>query len=72
MVLPREALDAAARTLGGATQVTLACHVNPDPDAMGSMLGLACYLAGRGVEVVAASPTRPDDLPRWVEALPGE
>jgi phosphoesterase RecJ-like protein len=70
-MVPREALDAAARALGGATRVTLACHVNPDPDAMGSMLGLACYLAGRGVEVVAASPTRPDDLPRWVEALPG-
>jgi phosphoesterase RecJ-like protein len=70
-MVPREALDAAAGALDRANQVTLACHVNPDPDAMGSMLGLACYLAGRGVEVVAASPNGLDDLPRWVESLPG-
>jgi phosphoesterase RecJ-like protein len=70
-MVPREALDAAAGALGRANQVTLACHVNPDPDAMGSMLGLACFLAGRGVEVVAASPNGLDDLPRWVESLPG-
>jgi bifunctional oligoribonuclease and PAP phosphatase NrnA len=35
------------------------------------MLGLACFLAARGTTVRAASPNRPDDLPRWVEALPG-
>src|ERR671918_211129 len=52
-------------------RVTLVCHVNPDPDAMGSMLGLAAFLAHRGARVAAASPTPPSDLPRWVEALPG-
>lgn len=67
----REALDEAAGILKGAEDVTLVCHVNPDPDAMGSMLGLASDLAGRGATVRASAPNRPDDLPRWVEALPG-
>jgi phosphoesterase RecJ-like protein len=66
-----DALDQAVEVLRDADEVTLVCHVNPDADAMGSMLGLACFLAGRGTRVVASSPNRPDDLPRWVEALPG-
>jgi phosphoesterase RecJ-like protein len=66
-----DGFDAAARVLNDAEQVALVCHVNPDADAMGSMLGLACYLAGRGTKVMATSPNRPDDLPRWVEVLPG-
>lgn len=66
-----EAWDQAVRVLEGAEEVTLVCHVSPDPDAMGSMLGLAAFLAHRGARVTAASPTPPSDLPRWVEALPG-
>jgi phosphoesterase RecJ-like protein len=64
-------LDRAARVLRDADEVTLVCHVNPDADAMGSMLGLACFLARRGTRVVASAPNRPADLPRWVQALPG-
>lgn len=66
-----EVWDEAVRVLDGAEEVTLVCHVTPDPDAMGSMLGLAAFLAHRGARVTAASPTPPSDLPRWVEALPG-
>lgn len=66
-----EAYRAAAAALEGADDVALICHVNPDADAMGSMLGLATYLAHRGKRVVAAAPNRPDDLPRWVASLPG-
>jgi phosphoesterase RecJ-like protein len=66
-----EVWDEAVRVLDGAEEVTLVCHVSPDPDAMGSMLGLAAFLAHRGARVAAASPTPPSDLPRWVEALPG-
>ncbi len=61
----------AAEALERARDVALVCHVNPDADAMGSMLGLAAYLHSRGKPVAAASPNRPDDLPRWIEALPG-
>lgn len=64
-------IDEAAGVLAEAEDVTLVCHVNPDADALGSMLGLACFLAGRGVKVAAAVPNPPGDLPRWVEVLPG-
>jgi bifunctional oligoribonuclease and PAP phosphatase NrnA len=70
-MVPPEAYQAAARALTEASHITLVCHVNPDADAMGSMLGLANYLADQGKEVAAASPNRPQDLPRWVEVLPG-
>jgi len=62
--VPAEAYDEAARVLSGAEEVALVCHVNPDADAMGSMLGLATFLAHRGTRVAAASPNPPDDLPR--------
>lgn len=63
--------EEAARVLRDAEDVTLVCHVNPDPDAMGSMLGLACFLASRGTRVAASWPNDPSDPPRWLEALPG-
>jgi phosphoesterase RecJ-like protein len=66
-----KALDEAARILAEAKEAVLVCHVNPDPDAMGSMLGLARFLDSRGTKVLASSPNGLDDLPRWMEALPG-
>jgi phosphoesterase RecJ-like protein len=66
-----KALDEAARVLAEADEAVLVCHVNPDPDAMGSMLGLARFLSARGTKVVASSPNGLGDMPRWVEALPG-
>ncbi len=41
-------LDRAAAVLAEAPEVALACHVNPDADALGSMLGLAGFLRDRG------------------------
>ena len=70
-MLKPEILDEAAKVLANADEVTLVCHVNPDADAIGSMLGLANHLVSRGVKVEAAAPNNFDDLPRWVEALPG-
>jgi bifunctional oligoribonuclease and PAP phosphatase NrnA len=68
---PDTALEEAARILADADEAVLVCHVNPDADAMGSMLGLAGFLAGRGTKVVAAAPNPLEELPRWVDALPG-
>ena len=67
----RDALDRAAEALESADEVALACHVNPDADAMGSMLGLACFLAGRKKRVAAAWPNGNEGAPRWASALPG-
>jgi phosphoesterase RecJ-like protein len=65
------ALDRAAAVLAEAPEVALACHVNPDADALGSMLGLANHLRGRGTRTVCSFGNEPMDLPRWVSLLPG-
>lgn len=52
-----DALRSAADAIRGATQVALACHVNPDGDALGSMLGLFHVLRAARYDVVASFPT---------------
>ena len=70
MTLPESVWEKAAKALEEAEDVVLVCHVNPDPDAIGSMLGLAGFLARRGKKVAAAWPNDPTDRPRWIDALP--
>src|SRR5213080_373020 len=48
------ALARAAEAIRGARSVALACHVNPDGDALGSMLALHHVLLAAGVESVAS------------------
>ncbi len=61
----------AAEVLSDATDVALACHVNPDADALGSMLGLSAFLRSRGVRTVCSYPNEPLEPPRWAMLLPG-
>jgi phosphoesterase RecJ-like protein len=49
-----DALLRAAEVIKEAGHVALACHVNPDGDALGSMLGLHHVLRAAGVESVAS------------------
>jgi phosphoesterase RecJ-like protein len=66
-----EDLRRAADVLREVTEVALACHVNPDADALGSMLGTAAVLEARGVRTVPSFPNEPVVLPRWARLLPG-
>lgn len=52
----------AAATLLGAQNIALACHVNPDGDALGSMLGLAIALEalGKNVTRLCQDPVPPN------------
>jgi phosphoesterase RecJ-like protein len=50
------ALDRAAAAIADAESVALACHVSPDGDALGSMLGLFHTLRAAGRRVVASFP----------------
>jgi phosphoesterase RecJ-like protein len=61
----------AADVLSGAKEVTLACHVNPDTDALGSMLGLSIVLRSRGAHTVCSFANEPFDVPRWARVLAG-
>ncbi|MDQ1519210.1 MAG: hypothetical protein QOI55_283 [Actinomycetota bacterium] len=49
-----EAIAKAAAVIRGAEQVSLACHVNPDGDALGSMLALHHVLRANGFDSVAS------------------
>ena len=66
-----EDLARAAEVLSEADLVAMACHVNPDADALGSMLGLAQHLVARDTEVTCSFPNNPPNLPRWADMLPG-
>lgn len=51
--------------------VLLACHVNPDGDALGSMLGLGLGLRRLGLRALRASFPGPPEVPEPFRALPG-
>src|SRR5215471_7329882 len=65
-----DALRRSARAIESASTVALACHVNPDGDALGSMLGLFHVLRAAGVPVVASFPPPFVVAPHYRE-LPG-
>lgn len=52
-----EEIDRAVTVLRDADQLVLACHVGPDGDALGSMLGLGLAAQGAGKKVVASFGT---------------
>ena len=51
--------------------VALACHVNPDGDALGSMLALGLGLRSLGKRVVASWGSEPFEVPAAYASLPG-
>jgi len=65
-----QSLTDAALALTGAREIALACHVNPDGDALGSMLGLFHVLRAAGRDVVASFPSPFVVAPHYRE-LPG-
>ena len=64
------ALTRAADAISGASRVTLACHVTPDGDALGSTLGLHHVLRAAGIDSVASFPSPFVVAPHYRE-LPG-
>ena len=61
----------AAELVHAAGRVALACHVSPDGDALGSMLGLGLALRRAGKGVVASFGDRDAAVPRMLRFLPG-
>ena len=62
--------DAAVGLLERADEVALACHVGPDGDALGSMLGLGAALRSLGKRVVASWGGEPFEVPASYSFLP--
>ncbi len=68
-MIDQSVIDEAAAAIGDADRIALACHVGPDGDALGSMLGLAIAAANAGKEV-AASFGSPFKMPPSLSFLP--
>ncbi|MGI5522808.1 DHH family phosphoesterase [Micromonospora sp. CA-259024] len=65
------AAEALVRALPPTGRVLLICHVNPDGDALGSMLGFALGLRQLGVREVQATFPGPPEVPEPFRGLPG-
>ncbi len=65
-----DAIERAAEVIERAGRLALACHVGPDGDALGSMLGLGLAAVAAGKEVVASFGT-PYSLAGSLDFLPG-
>ncbi|SCG36357.1 DHH family phosphoesterase [Micromonospora inositola] len=62
---------AAVRQLPADARVLLICHVNPDGDALGSMLGFGLGLRRLGVRQLQATFPGPPEVPEPFRWLPG-
>ena len=60
----------AVALLEDAQEVALACHVSPDGDALGSMLGMAAALRSLGKQVTASWGGEPFEVPASYSFLP--
>lgn len=71
--LPVDVVEAAA-LIAAADSILIACHVNPDGDALGSALALALALEAQGRSVVAVSFGTSDGagVPDSLDFLPGQ
>lgn len=61
----------AIEALRDAKQISIACHLNPDGDAIGSLLGAALGLRSLGKETYASFGNTPADIPFGYDFLPG-
>ncbi len=69
-VLLGDAMACAVETIRGASSIVLACHVNPDGDALGSMLAMLHVMRAEGIPVVASFPPPFTVAPHY-RLLPG-
>ncbi|MET7818111.1 DHH family phosphoesterase [Micromonospora zamorensis] len=65
------AAEALLRAVPPNGRVLLICHINPDGDALGSMLGFGLGLRQLGVREVQATFPGPPDVPEPFHGLPG-
>ncbi len=62
--------DTAVEVLRGASAVAIACHVNPDGDALGSVLGTSLALRKRGAITYPSWGSAPFEVPFALSFLP--
>ncbi len=70
-MIPREEWIRASSALEGSKEVAICCHVSPDGDAFGSMLGLGLFLEGLGKKVWMSWGSPEAAIPDNYAFLPG-
>jgi bifunctional oligoribonuclease and PAP phosphatase NrnA len=70
-MISEEAWQDAVALVLKAKKISMACHVNPDGDALGSMLAFGLAARKQGVEV-QASFAEPAEVPQGLRFLPGQ
>ncbi len=68
VILPQAEVENIKKALNGSTKIMALCHANPDPDALGSVLGITHALKSIGVNITAGCF---DTVPERMEFLPG-
>jgi phosphoesterase RecJ-like protein len=66
--LPREQMPQTEAAIAEAQDIVIACHINPDGDALGSMIGLGLGLEHLGKKVTLLSSDGVPDLLRFLPA----
>jgi len=70
MSIPEVEWERALEAIDGASRVALACHLGPDGDALGSLLGMTIALHDIGKETIASWGSDPFDVPPHYTFLP--
>lgn len=70
-MIPEADWEKAVAALASSGRVAIACHVNPDGDALGSMIGVGRFLKRRGAEVFMGWGSGRVEVPPQYEFLPG-
>lgn len=63
--------NGAVEALRQARSITIACHINPDGDALGSLLAATLGLGSLGKKVYPTWPAQPPQIPPGYSFLPG-
>jgi phosphoesterase RecJ-like protein len=68
---PADTIEALAAVLERPRSITIIAHMNPDPDALGSSLGLAGVLRSAGHQVQVVMPNTPSGDMHWMPGFSG-
>jgi bifunctional oligoribonuclease and PAP phosphatase NrnA len=70
-VIKEKEWEQAVDLLNASGEIVAACHINPDGDALGSMLALAAFLERQGKKVWRSWGNKPVDVPPQYSFMPG-
>ena len=57
-----------SKYISDSKKILLTCHMNPDGDAIGSMIAMYSYLKSKGKEVVMMSPNYLQEFLKWMDS----